>query len=542
MKSRIKKEENELMRYYWKVNNLSGNSELSEVNRLRVTLNKARLAEVTATVEVAPSEKMFFNGFQSWSWSPEYSENDIMYPMRLPKGVVNRFSLNRYADYHFAEYDTTRGKFHGYSYCYFRDGDHYKLFASLDESTGYTVFYYDCAKQLLTIKKDTLGVICQGEFSAFDLYYKEGTEQEVFDGWFAQMGIKPITDKKLVGYSSWYNRYENINSDSILEDLEGCKKILKPGDLFQVDDGWEPTVGDWLAPDPQKFPEGMGVIADRIHESGFKAGLWLAPFVCTAKSDIYQNHKDWLLLHDGHIWLNGSNWGGFYSLDIDNEEVQQYLKDVFDRVFDEWGFDLVKLDFLYAVAPFGNDYESRGAIMSKAMKFIRELCRDKAIIGCGVPLMPAFGLVDYCRIGCDVSLNWDDSLLMRNAHRERVSTKHSLDNTIYRRQLNNRAFINDPDVFFLRKDNIKLNEKDKEYLYSVDALLGGVLLTSDNPGKYDDSQVERFNYIRELATSTDQQVVNSDEPHIKFTMNERKYKLNLRKDNRRYVFASVKGK
>ena len=25
----------------------------------------------------------------------------------------------------------------------------------------------------------------------------------------------------------------------------------------------------------------------------------------------------------------------------------------------------------------------------------------------------AFGLVDYCRIGCDVGLTWDDNLVMR---------------------------------------------------------------------------------------------------------------------------------
>ncbi len=30
----------------------------------------------------------------------------------------------------------------------------------------------------------------------------------------------------------------------------------------------------------------------------------------------------------------------------------------------------------------------------------------KIILGCGVPLMPAFGKVDFCRIGADVDLEW----------------------------------------------------------------------------------------------------------------------------------------
>ena len=28
-------------------------------------------------------------------------------------------------------------------------------------------------------------------------------------------------------------------------------------DLFQIDDGWEPFIGDWLEASPEKFPGGM---------------------------------------------------------------------------------------------------------------------------------------------------------------------------------------------------------------------------------------------------------------------------------------------
>lgn len=82
--------------------------------------------------------------------------------------------------------------------------------------------------------------------------------------------------------------------------------------------------------------------------------------------------------------------------------------------------------------------------------------RTKAILGCGVPVMPAFGLVDYCRVSCDVGLDWDDVWYMRLFHRERVSTKQALNNTVFRRQLNGRAYGSDPDVFFLREENCKL--------------------------------------------------------------------------------------
>ncbi|MBQ4253825.1 MAG: alpha-galactosidase, partial [Erysipelotrichaceae bacterium] len=360
-----------------------------------------------------------------------------------------------------------------------------------------------------------------GSFEAFCFYYGEGSEQEVFDGWFKAMDVKPLRREKLFGYSSWYNRYENISQESIREDLAGCKEILKKGDLFQIDDGWEPTVGDWLKADAVKFPQGMKVLSDEIHRCGFKAGLWLAPFVATEKSEIWRDHQDWFLKYDGNNWSDGSNWGGFYSLDLDHPEVRKYIEKVFDTVFNEWKFDLVKLDFLYGAAPWGDEKESRAAKMIRAMKWLREMAGDRMILGCGVPLMPSFGLVDYCRIGCDVSLDWDDKAYMRLMHRERVSTYHSLDNTIYRRQLNQKAFGSDPDVFFLRDDNIKLSAEEKEYLYTVNALFSGILLTSDNPSTYSDEKKKLLAQIREIFTQASD--IKVDDDKITYKLNGKTY-------------------
>ena len=481
----------------WQLNNTEGECELQEVTHIVTDCNEI-IETAKATLHIEVAEKMFFNGYQTWSWCPEYDQNDYMYGVRAPKEVNEANGFDRYGDYHFYNYSNEKGQFHGYSYCYFRNGENYRFFGSLDERNGYTVFSYDCDQQLLTIERDCQGVRGSENFHLLDLYYKEGSEQEVFDGWFTLLNIKPITNEHVVGYSSWYNRYENINEEAIIQDLEGCRKVLKAGDLFQVDDGWEPTVGDWLEGDKKKFPHGMKTICDQIHEKGYKAGIWLAPMVTTAKSTIYRDHPDWLIKHEGEYWSNGSNWGGFYSLDFSKEEVKDHLRKVFDCVLNDWGFDLVKLDFLYAGAIFNNEKASRGAQMIEIMDFIRELCGDKEILGCGVPLFPAFGKVEYCRISCDVSLDWDDKPEMVYGHRERISTKHATDNSILRRQLNGRAFLNDPDVFFLREDNLYLSEEEKQYLYTINALSGGVLLTSDDPGRYDDKKVELFNKIRKL--------------------------------------------
>ena len=136
--------------------------------------------------------------------------------------------------------------------------------------------------------------------------------------------------------------------------------------------------------------------------------------------------------------------------------------------------------------------------MIRAMELLRRVCGDKLILGCGVPLMPAFGLVDYCRIGCDVGPDWDSTVVMRWTHRERVSTKNSIDDTTFRRQINGRGFMNDPDVFFLRDENCKLTEKEKELLYTANATYGGILLTSDDMNNWDDEKIATYDKIRDM--------------------------------------------
>lgn len=528
---------NYFMKLEWHVNDKTGTREFvpgRNIISVETTPDEV-ITRAEAFLSVPPSPKLFFNGFQTWTHCPEFSpESRIRGVKGIPKLVVKALALDHFADYHFVHYPNQKGSLHGFSYCYFRDGSHYRLFASLNEKPGYTIFSYNSLKELLTIERDCIGVAADGpSFNAFELFYAEGSEQEVFDSWFEAMGISSAA-APIKGYSSWYNHYQKINERTIRDDLAGAEKIFDPGDLFQIDDGWEPYVGDWENVNRRKFPNGMEGLVRDIHAAGFQAGLWLAPFVCEKKSRIYREHPDWLLLYKGKPWKNGPNWGGFYSLDIDHPEFRDYLTRVFAQIFDEWIFDLVKLDFLYAAAPFATgDHglpedvpysESRAGRMIRALTFLRELCRDKLILGCGVPVMPAFGLVDYCRVGSDVGLDWDDMALMRGIHRERVSTRQSIDNTIFRRQLNGRAYGSDPDVFFLRDRNIFLSGREKAYHAAVNALFGSVLLTSDDLNAFDQTKTEQFRRIAQLKNAENVSI-DPDTFTIKYTLDGKEHTL-----------------
>lgn len=445
-------------------------------------------------------ERLFFNGYQSWTFSREYGRKVRNYGLnRIPFGkkAIRHFGLDRYGDCHFIKYTGKRGMNHGWSYCYYRRGENYRLYASLSERSGFTKFVYDKRLNYTTAVKEDF--TAEKAWQAFDIATLNGSENEVFDKWFDMMGIPAPKVSTMRGYTSWYNHYQDISEDIIAKDFDGMEKLPLKADIFQIDDGWQYNIGDWLKVKQDRFPNGMKAQADAIHERGMKAGLWLAPFVCETNSDIYKAHPDWIINgEDGKPYSCGSNWSGFYALNIYNQEVRAYLKEVFDTILNEWGFDMVKLDFLYGACILPLYEKTRGEIMCDGMDFLRELVGDKLILGCGVPLMPAFGKVDFCRIGCDMGLDWDDTFIMRRTHPERISTKQTICDTVFRRQLNGRAFMNDPDVFLLRDSNMKLSEKEKRTLARINGLFGGLLFTSDNAAEYDSEKLELYKEICSL--------------------------------------------
>ena len=165
--------------------------------------------------------------------------------------------------------------------------------------------------------------------------------------------------------------------------------------------------------------------------------------------------------------------------------------------------------------------------MIRAMELLRRLCRDKLILGCGVPLMPAFGLVDYCRIGCDVGRDWDDKLIMHLINRERVSTRQSLGNTLFRRELNGRAFYNDPDVFFLRDENLHLSAPRKKLLATLNSLLGGVLLHSDDMSRYSEEAKALYRELRKNQSAANVRVHIDEGSRLTYEREGRRRELPL---------------
>jgi alpha-galactosidase len=455
---------------------------------LKYTQPEIKAELIDLSIEICPAfpndSLMMVNGFQSWSRSEEMGRLDRVLPLL---SAAKPF-LAACGDRNIYRQSGKPGRFHSWTYTYFRFPDDRVFFAgSLSEKSGYTVFNYDFSSGILKIRKDCQGSFAQDGSELLNLYIGFG-DLDTLMGEYAELSghTRPLAPK-INGWCSWYNYYTSVSEEIVLANLGVLKSSKLPLDCFQIDDGWQQAIGDWLSPN-LKFPSGMKMISSKIKAAGFRPGLWLAPLICVPSSVLYRENPSWLLRDQrGRPVKAGFNpgWEGFfYALDFYAPGVQEYLGSVLDKVQNEWGYSMLKLDFLYAAALVPGKGRSRGQIMSEVVDFIDQHTRNSIILGCGVPLGPSFGRFDYCRIGSDVGPDWQDYLRLLG-YPERVSTENSLTSTIGRRHLDGRMFRNDPDVYILR-DGVKgvnenrLDNHQRHTLFFLNNLLGGLIFFSDH--------------------------------------------------------------
>ncbi|WMJ80434.1 alpha-galactosidase [Clostridium sp. MB40-C1] len=444
------------------------------------------------------NSNMLVNGYQSWTESMEMTKND---ELKSLNPIINGI-MEPHGDYSFYKYKGQKGVLHSYAFTYFRDikkqVNDVLFLGSLDEKSGYTIFEGNLKNDKLIIKKDCSGYLIDGEKSILKIYIEKSEENKAWDKYSSLFEENRKKCDTCVGWTSWYNYYTDITQDIILENLENMVRERIPLDVFQIDDGYQNALGDWLLTN-EKFPLGMNFLAYKIKSFGYRPGIWIAPFICSKDSEIFEKHKNWILKDNKGKYVVGgwnSKWGGkFYTLDFYNIEVREYLAKVFHTVINIWGYEVLKLDFLYAVAIIPRNGKTRGAIMQDALDFLSDIIGNKWIIGSGVPIGSAFNKVDYCRVGADTSIYWENNKQKFLKYRERVSSISSIHSAIARCKLNNRVFNNNPDAFILRKENNKLNDEQKYTLFVLNNVLGNCLFFSDNVKDYDKNTMELLKSI-----------------------------------------------
>jgi alpha-galactosidase len=147
-----------------------------------------------------------------------------------------------------------------------------------------------------------------------------------------------------------------------------------------------------------------------------------------------------------------------------------------------WGYDYVKLDFLYAGALPGKRKAGvhREAALRLALQTMRDGLGEAYLATCGVPILPALGLSDAIRIGPDVAEHWRDALQADTLHNfGGPGAQNALRTSLNRLWL--RSLVNvDPDVVYFRSLNNGLTPEERQLVQDL-ARVAGVKATSDPP-------------------------------------------------------------
>lgn len=293
-----------------------------------------------------------------------------------------------------------------------------------------------------------------------------------------------------VGWCSWYHFYTKLSEQDVRNNLQTIleQQETLPIQLVQIDDGFESQVGDWFSFKPE-FPHGVAPLAEEITREGLTPGLWLAPFIVHPKSQLIQDHPEWMLRKkNGKLANAGFGWGKMCTaLDLTVPDALTYACSVVRTASKEWNYPYLKLDFLYAAVVdcvYHDATMTRAQVLRRGMEAIREAVGEEVtLLGCGAPLGSVLGLVEANRIGADVSGDWLPNFKGVSAffkHEPAMPcARNSIRNILTRAALHQHWWINDPDCLLIRPDT-SLTLEEVRSLASVIALTGGSLLVSDD--------------------------------------------------------------
>jgi hypothetical protein len=291
------------------------------------------------------------------------------------------------------------------------------------------------------------------------------------------------------GWCSWYELGEGVSEADLLDALATARQLFGPTDfhVIQLDDGYQRAAGDWEA--NARFPHGHRWLTERIHDAGFRAGLWMAPFAVAERSGLPAAHPEWLLeTPDGEplVLTERESWGGrVYGLDAAQRPVRDYLRNLARHVVTEWGYDYLKLDRLdYGAAGTRRDRRLGPAEACRAgLKALREGAGRAFVLGSSAPLQHAAGLVDGMRIGPDVGTSIG-------------RLQAAAANVALRSHLHRAAWLNDPDCVVTRQP---LTTDEARAWATVVALSGGAALATDRLDRLPGNRVEILRRIVPVA-------------------------------------------
>lgn len=276
------------------------------------------------------------------------------------------------------------------------------------------------------------------------------------------------------GWCSWYCFGPKVTAANVTANLDAIERRFPGLRYIQIDDGYQPAMGDWLEPGPAFGGDLPGVLKE-IRRRGFEPAIWVAPFIAEAKSKVFEEHPEWFIqaqsggpLRSDTVSFGGWRHGPWYALDGTHPEVQRHFERLFRTMREEWGCTYFKLDANFWGALHGGRFHDARATRVQAyrsgMQAILRGSKDAFILGCNHPMWPSLGVIHGSRSSGDISRRWRT---IRGTARE----------NLLRGWQNGSLWWNDPDAVVLA-GNLPLNE----FLFHATVIYacGGMILSGDD--------------------------------------------------------------
>ena len=131
------------------------------------------------------------------------------------------------------------------------------------------------------------------------------------------------------GYSSLdFGDPSNFTEEEVMKRVDLAEAI--GAELFIIDARWWDKQGDWY-PSKTRFPNGVKIISDYVHEKGMLFGLYTEIERAGLGCNLLEEHPDWHSIGD--------------VLRMDKPEVAEYVFQESQRVIEDYGVDLFRIDF-----------------------------------------------------------------------------------------------------------------------------------------------------------------------------------------------------
>ena len=221
----------------------------------------------------------------------------------------------------------------------------------------------------ITVEQDTLDTVrVTGGFNPFDFGYPlkpgEKLESPVFYAGHSHHGMggasrllnhftvanilpnAPHPKPRPVIYNSWEATEMNVSEAG--QEAMAEKAATLGIDRFVMDDGWfgkrktdHAGLGDWYV-DPDKFPNGLRPLIEKVHSLGMDFGLWVEPEMVNPDSDLYRKHPDWILNFPGRPRTELRTQT---VLNLARPDVRAYVFGFLDKLLSENQIAFLKWDY-----------------------------------------------------------------------------------------------------------------------------------------------------------------------------------------------------